>query len=225
MPRQPLELLAKQRRAGLGVAAQEQDRGQNIKGSVVGGSSLVEPVSEQARGLARVHHPEPEACESDAGQVDERQQNAATEVLQPLLGEAEGKVQKKRRLQGFSGDIRPEDHQVQPFQAARELEGIKDERYQAEKIEVRGAQSAPAAEQDVEANEQIDQADDAQSLRQRAVERNRDQLDGRIERNAVACDCVINLSVDAGAVKDALQVRKLSDGNFVAGGAGRNCGD
>ena len=49
--RDPLQLLAQQRRVGAAVAAQEEQGGQHVKDGVVGGAGLVEPVLEQAGGL------------------------------------------------------------------------------------------------------------------------------------------------------------------------------
>ena len=47
--------------SGAAVAAQEEQRGQHVKDGVVGSAGLVEPVLQQAGGLARCDGPEPEA--------------------------------------------------------------------------------------------------------------------------------------------------------------------
>ena len=73
----PLQLLAKQGRVGAAVAAQEEQRGQHVKDGVVSGSGLVEAVLEQAGGLRGFDGPEPQAEQSGAGRVNQRQQPAA----------------------------------------------------------------------------------------------------------------------------------------------------
>ena len=95
----PLQLLAEQRGVGLAVAAQEEQRGQDVKSGVVGGRGLVEAMLEQPGGQARLDGPDPEREQSRARRVDQRQQPAAAKALEPLLGEAEGEVQEERRLQ------------------------------------------------------------------------------------------------------------------------------
>ena len=74
-----------------------------------------------------------------------------------------------------------------------------------------GARSAPAAEEDVEADDEVDEADDAQAQGQAAVQGYGDDFDGRIERDAVAGDGVVDLAVGAGAVKGAFQVGEPRD--------------
>ena len=68
----------------------------------------------------------------------------------------------------------------------------------------RGAR--PAAEENVDADGQVDEADDAQAHGQAAVQRLGNDLDRRVQRNAVAGDGVVDLAVGAGAVESALQV-------------------
>ena len=99
------------------------------------------------------------------------------------------------------------------------LRAYQRERDQAEEIEVGGARSAPAAEQDVEADDEVDETDDAQALGQAAVKGIGNDLDGRVEGNAVAGDGVVDLAVGAGAVEGAFEVGESRDRVVVARGA------
>ena len=128
-------------------------------------------------------------------------------------------MKEERRLQRFGHGVGPEDGPVKPVELAGVLEGVPGEGDQAEEIEVSGAGSAPAAEEDVKADDQVDEADDAQAQRQAAVQRLGDDFDRRIERNAVAGDGVEHLAVGAGAVECAFKVGEALNGSFVAGGA------
>jgi len=69
-----------------------------------------------------------------------------------------------------------------------------------------GAGRAPAAKQDVEADDQIDQPNGAQAQLQAAVDRLWNNLNRGFQWNPVADNCVVDLSVRAGAVKGALQI-------------------
>ena len=109
----PLQLLAQQRRGGAAIAAQEEERCGNVEDGVVRRVDLVEPVEEELGGLARGDGPEPQGKHSRAGRVDQRQQPAAAEILEPLLRKTEREVQEERRLQRFGHDICPEDDPVQ----------------------------------------------------------------------------------------------------------------
>ena len=180
---------------------------------------------QQAGGQARVHGPEPEAEQSGAGSINQRQQPAAAQSLEPLLRETEGKVKEERGLQRFGDGIGPEDSPVKPVELAGVLEGIPGEGDQAEEIKVRGARGAPAPEEDVEADDEVNEADNAQAQRQAAVERLGDDLDRGIQGDAVAGDGIEDLAVGTGAVEGAVEVGEPLDGGFVARGATGDSGE
>ena len=117
--RDPLQLLAQQRRGGAAVAAQEQQCGQDVEHRVVAGGDLVQAVEQQLGGLARANRPEPQRQQSGAGRVNQRQQPAAAQVLEALLGKAEREVEKQRRLQSFGNDVGPENGPVQQIEFRR----------------------------------------------------------------------------------------------------------
>ena len=211
----PLQLLAQERRGGAAVAAQEQQRGQDVKHRIVAGGDLVQAVEQQLGGRARADGPEPQPQQSGAGRVNQRQKPAAAQALEALLREAEREVEKERRLQGLGNDVGPEDGPVQQVEGRGVMESVERERDQAEEIEMRGAWRAPAAEEDVEADDQIDKADDAQTELQTAVGGHGNHLHRRVERNAVAGDAVAELDVGAGAVKGALEIRDRGDRNVI----------
>ena len=130
------------------------------------------------RGLPEVDGIEPQAQQHRAGRVDQRKQNAAAEFLQAFLGEAEGKMQKERRLQGIQPARSPEDDPVERIERAGVLERIEGEGDQAEEVEVGGARRCPAAEENVDADGQVDEADDALTQLQAAVQRLRNDDHG-----------------------------------------------
>ncbi len=203
---EPLQLLAEQGRVGAAVTAQEEQCGENVEGGVVGGAGLVEAVLEQPGGLPVVDGQQPQAEQARAGRVDQRQQPAAADVLEPFLREAEREMEEEGRLQRLGHDIRPEDGPVQRVELAGVLERVPRERNQAEEVEVGGARGSPAAEENVEADDQVDEADEAQALVQAAVERLGNYFDRRIQGNAVAGDDVVDLAVGAGAVECAFEI-------------------
>src|SRR5208283_5968204 len=101
--------------------------------------------------------------------------------------------EKECRLQRLGHDIRPEDGPVQRIELAGVLERVPRERNQAEEVEVGGAWGTPAAEENVEADDQVDEANEAQPLVQAPVKRLGNYFDRRIQGNAVAGDDVVDL--------------------------------
>ena len=75
-----------------------------------------------------------------------------------LLRESQDKMQEQRRLQQPGRNVAPVDGPVKLVQLSGELEGVKDERNQAENIEVRGTRRRPAPQQNIEPDAQVDQA-------------------------------------------------------------------
>ncbi len=125
-------------------------------------------------------------------------------------------MQKQRRLQRLSQHIAPENGPVQGVQLAGVLERVEGEGNQAEEVEVSGARGCPAAEENVDADGQVDEADEAQPQRQAAVQRLGD--DHRLQGNAAAGDFVTGLAVNLGAIENALQVGYAHDGSVVGFG-------
>ena len=78
-------------------------------------------------------------------------------------------MEKERRLQRLGQHVDPENGPVERVELAGVFQRVERERNQAEEIEVSGARRGPAAEENVDADGQIDQADDALRLRQAAV--------------------------------------------------------
>ena len=71
---------------------------------------------------------------------------------------------------------------------------------------MRGTGSAPAAEKNVEADDQIDESDEAQAELETAVQRLGNNLDRRFQGNAVARDGVVDLPVRTRSIQRALQI-------------------
>ena len=134
-------------------------------------------------------------------------------------------MQKEGRLQGFGQSIGPKDGPVEPIQLTGVFEGIESKGNQAKEIEVGGARSAPAPKENVEADDEIDEANDAQTPCQAAVQGLGNDFDGRIERDAVAGDVIENLAVGTGAVESAVEVGSTLNREFVTGSATGDSGE
>ena len=117
-------------------------------------------------------------------------------------------MQEQRRLQHPGDDVAPVDRPVEVVQLAGVLERIRDERDQAENVEMRGAWRRPAAQQNVNTDAQINQGNQPQRIVQGAVGRN--QNDVGIERHRIADQRISSLRPNAGAVKLPLQSRGAS---------------
>ena len=211
----PLQLLAQQGRVGLAVTAQEENRREHVEAGIVGRAGLVEPVQEQAGWLPCLDGPNPQAKQSGAGRIDQRQEPAAAETPKPLFGETKREMQKKRRLQRLGQHIAPQNGPVKRIEFASVLEAVECERDQAKQVEVSGARGRPAAEENVDADGQVDESDDAQPQSHAPVERLGNDHNGRVKRDAVAGDCVAGLAVNLSAVEDALEVSDPHDGGVA----------
>ena len=126
-----------------------------------------------------------------------------------FLREGENEMQKQRRLQHSGGDVAPIDSPVEIVQLAGVLEGVSDERNQAENIKVRGTGSSPAAQQNVKSDAQIDQRNQPQPVVERTLGRNQD--DAGIERHRLPEQRIGRFRPDAVAVELALQPRHVLD--------------
>ncbi len=130
-------------------------------------------------------------------------------------------MQEQGRLQRLGHHVGPEDDLIEPVPGAvgvdlaGVLERVEREGDQAEEVKVSGARRPPAAEQDIEADDQVDKPDDSQALGQAPVRRLGVDLHGRVERNAGAGDCVVSLPIDPGAIKRAFQIGQLQGGGVV----------
>jgi hypothetical protein len=89
-------------------------------------------------------------------------------------------MEEQCRLQYPRDDIAPQDGPVKIVQLAGVLEGIGDERDQTKNVEVRGTGSGPAAEQDVDANAEVNERNQAQPVIQGAVRGNEDTLESSV---------------------------------------------
>jgi len=145
---------------GAGVAAQEEDRGEYEVYGYVGRRDLVELEAEGECRLPQEHCGDAHADDSESGSINEGQEPAAVPVGETLLREGEREVQEQGRLECLGDDVAPVDDPVQIVELAGVVEGVQRERYEAEDVEVHRARSGPAAEEDVETDGQVDEADD-----------------------------------------------------------------
>src|SRR5579864_2463918 len=104
------------------------------------------------------------------------------------LRESERKVQEQSWLQEPSDHVAPVDDLVKLVQLSGVLEGIKDERDQAENIKVHGLRGSPASQKNVKADRQVDKRDKPQAIVERLVRSLGDERS--IQSDAVARDRV-----------------------------------
>ncbi len=123
--------------------------------------------------------------------------------------EGEDEVEKQGGLQNPGGDVAPIDRPVEIVQLAGVLERIGNEGDEAENVEVGGAGSGPAAQQDVEADAEIDERNQPQPVVERTLRGN--QNDAGIERDRLPEQGIRGFRPDAGAVELALQSRHILD--------------
>src|SRR5271157_1429929 len=118
-------------------------------------------------------------------------------------------MQEKRRLQQPGHHVRPVDDPVKVVELAGVVERVKDERHQAEHIEVSALGSGPAAQQDVQSNAEVDKCDQPQTAIQRSISRSQNQwgFDG----NFLAYQRVGGLGPDTGAIQLPLQATYVAN--------------
>ena len=127
----------------------------------------------------------------------------------PPFGKRQNKVQEQGRLQDPGNDIAPVNYPIEVIQFAGVLERIGDERNQAENIEVRGSGCGPATQQDVDADAQVNQGNQAQRIIQRAICGSQDDVG--IQRHRLADQRVGRLGPNARVVELAHQSRSAFD--------------
>ena len=125
-------------------------------------------------------------------------------------------MEEQSRLQDTGDDVGPEHELVNEVQLARVLKSVESEGDEAEKVEVGGARSGPAAEKDVQSDGEIDETDEAQPLVPTAIGRFRNDNHWSIKRHPIPRDLVVRLGVDAAcAVDRTLQVSHSSDRDVI----------
>src|SRR5580700_3730671 len=123
--------------------------------------------------------------------------------------EGQNEVQKQGWLQHACGNVAPINRPVEIVQLARVFERVGNEGDEAENIEVRGSGSSPAAQQDVEADAQIDQSNQPQPVVEGALRRNQD--DAGIKWDRLPEQGIGGLGPDAVTVELALESRNILD--------------
>src|SRR4030095_17129944 len=81
----------------------------------------------------------------------------------PLLREGQREMQEQSGLQQPSDNVRPVDRPVEYVEFPCELKRVKDERYQAKNIEVRGFGRGPAAQENIESNAEVNERDQSEA--------------------------------------------------------------
>ena len=166
---------------GTAVADAEDDGGDDVIEGEVADGNLVEAVAEDLGGGPELKGGELKADEDGAGNVEESGEEAAAEALPAGggvgAGEGDGEVEEQRGLKRGGDDVGPVDDPVEGVELAGVLEGVEDEGDEAEDVEVGGFGGGPAAEQDVDADGQVDHGDEPEAVVDGAVGGLGDDLD------------------------------------------------
>ena len=135
--------------------------------------------------------------------------------------------QRKMDQKGGRGDkgggLGPVNFPIEGIQLARVMKGAKDKRGQAEQIKVDRAPSVPATDENEEADEEVEQADDAQVILERERLRSGRRDHGCIENATLAADLITGARPDAESPEalddvDGARHRLTVDGNkHIAG--------
>ena len=163
----PFELLALQWVFTTAGAQEENGRGPHVIKRHVGVSDLVKTVQQGLSGGPAGDSDDLQAYKVEAGEVKQGSQGIAApkpSAIGHSIREGESEVEKERRLHGRGDDVGPVDYLIEGVQLACVLEGVEDEGDQAENEEVGGFRGGPATEQDVQADEQVDNGDEAQAV-------------------------------------------------------------
>ncbi len=231
------------------VVAQEDDRGQNVVEAEVAEGDLVQPVLQLCAGCPEFDGGNLQASDDEAGHVEkgagDPAQAATLDIGVVAAGEIDGEVQDQGGLKGRGEDVAPVDHPVEGIELAGVVEGVEDERDQTEDEEMEGLRGRPAAEEDVEADGEIDQRDDALNLVDAAVGGLENDLNvelgdalevvlarqgpedgvGGVGPDAVVIDDVLEgRDARGGVVVDGDEDVSLADAGALAGGVGGDAG-
>src|SRR5665213_296995 len=161
---EPLELLALQGVLFAAIAPPEDSRSHEVEDGEVGVVDLVETVDELAGGGPALLGEVAEDEQHRAGQVEQRIEEVAAGARLFVVGEADREVQEERGLESCGYVVAPQDPEVESVQLSGDLEGVEREGGQAEDVEVGGFRGRPAAEENVEADGEVDQRDEAEDL-------------------------------------------------------------
>ena len=195
----PLQLLAQNRGGRAAVAETEDQRGGEEIESDVGQLDAIENDA-RADGRENVDH------SGGHGNVQQQQNHGGAVDGEQLGPEAaatfrkdQRKVDEQRRREKHGDDVAPINFPIEDGKLSAVVEAVKDERGQAEEIEMHGARSVPAARENEQANENIDQAGDAEIVLEGGgiFGVGGDELG--VEGGAVALDAVGELGPFAGA--------------------------
>src|SRR5208283_516052 len=118
-------------------------------------------------------------------------------------------MQKQRRLQQPGDDVGPIDNPIEVVQFAGVMEGIEDERDEAEDVKVRALGRSPAPEQNVDADAEIDQRDEPQPRVERAI--GGYENDGSVEWYTLPNQRILGFGPDANAIELLLQAADIGD--------------
>ncbi len=162
--RDPLELLAQNRSAGPAVTVPQHSSRHHEEQRQI---SHLHPVEIPAHAFAGLQKPEREDVNGQqhaSRDIDRGNHPAMLADEVALLREGQNKMQKQSRLQQPRHHIAPVDRPVKFVQLSAELEGVENERNQAENVEVGRTGRRPAAQQDVKPDAEIDQGNEPQPV-------------------------------------------------------------
>ena len=210
---EPLELLAFKGGFGFAVVHVKDGGREDIEERLMADGNLVETMAEDFRCRPELDRHDLQGDDGGGGEIDERHEPAP--ALSLFRGKCQCEVQEERGLECVCADLAPLDDPVELVELAGGPEGVEDERNEAKDIEVGGMGGGPASQQHIEADAEIDQSDEAETLVDAAVlhvedDRNIGQAD------AVAHQGVVDGVVGPGAPDFTGQVRAYG-GRLVVG--------
>ncbi len=209
---EPLKLLALEGEIGATVFRVEDCCSEEVEKGLVRDGYLIETMPEQFSSGPVLDSDELQRDDHRGRQVDYG--GEPWPALAPLGGKCEGKVEEECRLERISDNLAPVDSLVEGFRPAEVPERVEDERGEAEQIKVGGVGRGPASEEDVEADAEIDQGDEAKPLIDAAILEVEDDGDIR-DAETMTDESVVNGVVGAGVPHLPREKRESRGGNVV----------
>ena len=124
-------------------------------------------------------------------------------------------MEEERGLKRPRDDVRPEDGLVNEVPLAGVFQSVQGERNETEQIKVKRAWSGPAAEENVNADREIDESDEAQAQVRAAIRWLGNDFDWCVQSHPISSNGVFSFDVGACAVEFVLKIRDPGHRNFI----------
>src|SRR5689334_5436198 len=167
--RDPLELLAQQAARGPAITGKKDGGGEQEIRAPVREFELIEPEAARQRRneIERRHrHADVQQQEGQGQCVNSRE--PPFQIPDASFGKYESEMNQKRRLKQQGGDVAPVNYPVKRIQFTAVVKRVKNERHEAENVEMHRARRRPALDDDERADEKIQQREDSQVIPDRS---------------------------------------------------------